>query len=422
MANLKNIVDLPVAESAEGLNLIVNDNGAAKQIAAHEVGAQADFAVTDENSPAFIKNKPAVVKSVNGAQPDENGNVQIDTVSSWNDLKDKPFYAEMEVVLEKQVIEGFEVFEGINGQFLAEYPCELNIFLGEKLSVWFDGENYECTTINLPDAPVEIFGFGNPAFVGGPEGPEPFFIVYIGPEKFMQIGTGNPGTSHEIGISKEVAHKLEARYLPNSVWTEEETHIVVDKVVLEDRGVGCQSAFTYPFIINESDTITVVLDGDTYPVLPQNIYYNDEDEYYFFDVWNEYEDQLLMVSNYQRDTDNWIISTHGDSPLVSIIVTRTTVLTNCDLAVEIEEHEDAGLSRVVRGTFDAAAAKIGRGLPVSVYAHGTMDWIQSGYTQADFIAEIATCVMARRDGEYALSFNAGGRVFYINRDGSLGTD
>lgn len=58
MANLKNIADLPVAESAEGLNLIVNDNGAAKQIAASAVGAQADWAETDENSPAFVKNKP----------------------------------------------------------------------------------------------------------------------------------------------------------------------------------------------------------------------------------------------------------------------------------------------------------------------------------------------------------------------------
>lgn len=58
MANLKNITELPLAESADGLNLIVNDNGAAKQIAAHEVGAQADWAEMDETSPAFIKNKP----------------------------------------------------------------------------------------------------------------------------------------------------------------------------------------------------------------------------------------------------------------------------------------------------------------------------------------------------------------------------
>lgn len=55
MANLKNITDLPMAASAEGLNLIVNDNGAAKQIAAGTVG-----------------------------------------VKSYNDLEDKPFYTEVD--------------------------------------------------------------------------------------------------------------------------------------------------------------------------------------------------------------------------------------------------------------------------------------------------------------------------------------
>lgn len=58
MANLKSIIELPVASSSEGVNLIVNDNGAAKQIAASAVGAQADWAEINENSPAFIKNKP----------------------------------------------------------------------------------------------------------------------------------------------------------------------------------------------------------------------------------------------------------------------------------------------------------------------------------------------------------------------------
>lgn len=58
MANLKNITELPVANSADNLNLIVNDSGIAKQIAASKVGAQADWSVTDNTSPAFIKNKP----------------------------------------------------------------------------------------------------------------------------------------------------------------------------------------------------------------------------------------------------------------------------------------------------------------------------------------------------------------------------
>lgn len=60
MANLKNITELPVANSASGLNLIVNDNGTAKQIAASAVGAQADWNVTDVTNPAFIVNKPTI--------------------------------------------------------------------------------------------------------------------------------------------------------------------------------------------------------------------------------------------------------------------------------------------------------------------------------------------------------------------------
>lgn len=58
MANLKNITDVPVVESAAGLNLIANDNGVAKQIAANMIGRQADWTETDETSPAFVKNKP----------------------------------------------------------------------------------------------------------------------------------------------------------------------------------------------------------------------------------------------------------------------------------------------------------------------------------------------------------------------------
>ena len=58
MSNLKSITDLPLATSPEGLNLIVNDGGAAKQIAASAVGAQADWAEMNESSPSFIKNKP----------------------------------------------------------------------------------------------------------------------------------------------------------------------------------------------------------------------------------------------------------------------------------------------------------------------------------------------------------------------------
>jgi hypothetical protein len=239
MPNLKNITELPVAESADGLNLIVNDNGSAKQIPANKVGK---------------------VKTVNGVSPDTNGNIQIDTASSWNDLKDKPFYSEMEVVLERQIIEGFAEE---NDLFMAEYPCELNISLGDKLSVWFDGENYACTTINIPDAPEEILGFGNPAFMGGPESPEPFFIIYVDSEKFMQIGTANPGTSHEIDIYCEIVHKLDAKYLPSGGvgYSESETYAIVENQELYDTGDDYQIQCEHSRGFKVGDTVNVTIVG-----------------------------------------------------------------------------------------------------------------------------------------------------------------
>ena len=58
MSNFKKITDLPIAESTENINLIVSEDGAAKQIPANQVGAQADWNETDETSPSFIMNKP----------------------------------------------------------------------------------------------------------------------------------------------------------------------------------------------------------------------------------------------------------------------------------------------------------------------------------------------------------------------------
>ena len=85
MANLKNITDLPMAESTEGVNLIVNDNGAAKQIPANEVGAQADFLEEDETHPGFIKNKPEPIQA-DWAETDENSPAFIKNkpVEEWD--------------------------------------------------------------------------------------------------------------------------------------------------------------------------------------------------------------------------------------------------------------------------------------------------------------------------------------------------
>lgn len=117
MTNFKSVTNLPLVESAEGLNLIVNDNGAAKQIAASAVGAQADWAETNENSPAFIKNKPTVnsntefdvdIKAIyamkEGLSDPYVSTYTVQYLNSFENIKNKFFEAG---VLPKAIIKAF---------------------------------------------------------------------------------------------------------------------------------------------------------------------------------------------------------------------------------------------------------------------------------------------------------------------------
>jgi hypothetical protein len=195
MANLKNITELPVAESADGLNLIVNDNGSAKQIAASAVGAQADWAVTDENSPAFIKNKPEVV------QADWNQN----NSSAQDYVKNRTHWVEEEVVLERRTIEGFADMGGGYGVLLS---YTINIPDGE-MTVYWDGVEYNCVASN---------GFvGNTLFMGsGVDNGMPFVILQEanGGVSGIAVVDGSTATSHTVGIVKKTYHKLDSKYLP----------------------------------------------------------------------------------------------------------------------------------------------------------------------------------------------------------------
>lgn len=117
MANLKNIADLPVAESAEGLNLIVNDNGAAKQIAASAVGT-----------------------------------------SSWNDLKDKPFYSETDE-------DGNETVHKLDAKYLPEYDVIVDVNTQTVTKGSYDGLRSIILNGEMPKG--KIFGTNEEgAFVG----------------------------------------------------------------------------------------------------------------------------------------------------------------------------------------------------------------------------------------------------------------
>lgn len=200
MANLKNINDLPVAESAEGLNLIANDNGAAKQIPAEFIGK---------------------VKTVNGASPDDNGNVEIEIPEgfsgSWNDLKDKPFYAEqeeVEIVPELEVVFSSDSGPQVSWSELIPYDYDLE---NEQLYiVTWNGRAYTCIGRKVD----EYVYIGNPYIWANDYDDDgtPFCIYRDEDDGKLWCGTYKPDNEITVSISvtymRETIHKIDAKYLP----------------------------------------------------------------------------------------------------------------------------------------------------------------------------------------------------------------
>ena len=190
MASLKNIVDLPVAESAEGLKFIVSEDGTAKQIAAGVI---------------------CKVKTVNGVEPDGAGNVEIEIPEgfsgSWNDLKDKPFYREVEtkVAVERQTAE----FKS-DGDWGDVFPIALpaDIYDSKEVDILWDGVVYR-----IDGADLKNHDFDGP--IGG-DGLSIFYIREIGGQVYFTTFGEHPT---EIGITYtcETVHKLDAKYLPDDV-------------------------------------------------------------------------------------------------------------------------------------------------------------------------------------------------------------
>lgn len=193
MANLKNITELPVAESAEGLNLIVNDNGAAKQIAASAVGAQADFAVTDETSPAFIKNKPEV------AQADWNQNDS----SAPDYVKNRTHWVDKSEVI---VLEG--ELKNSDGDYYLSSENEFESFDGQQVSVTFNNEHCDLILRYDPDDKSYMATLPN----------DTVLCAWTSDEKWIWECFGKVAGTITITIIYEIVHKLDAKYLPVEEW------------------------------------------------------------------------------------------------------------------------------------------------------------------------------------------------------------
>ncbi len=179
MANLKNITELPLVDSINGINLIVNDNGAAKQVPADAIGK---------------------VKTINGFEPDENGNVEIEVPEgfsgSWNDLSDKPFYAE-----EKKTL----VVEGVSDS--GNYNVQTQLEIGKEYTYCIDGIEYTGVCIQ-DDIDKTVYFYTE-------DESSSYAIVYE-----YGINLSNMyfdlNASHKIELVERVIHKLDIKYLPDT--------------------------------------------------------------------------------------------------------------------------------------------------------------------------------------------------------------
>lgn len=112
------------------------------------------LAETEEGLKRVPANTVGKVKTVNGNEPDKNGNIEVPIPQgfsgSWNDLTDKPFYSEVKEVyyLEETTISGFDKPSGDYWTvWMLDEPLKLSnqIKVGEKYIVTWDGVDYEAT-------------------------------------------------------------------------------------------------------------------------------------------------------------------------------------------------------------------------------------------------------------------------------------
>lgn len=168
MTNLKNIADLPVAESVDNLNLIVNQNGSAKQIASSAVGAQADWTETNENSPAFIKNKPGYAQA-DWEETDE---------SSASYVRNKTHYVERNVLIDVLPETTYTLMND-GGVYLGMLSSDINLIANKTYQICYNGTTYECVTMDLSmEMPGAVF-LGNPAALGDTDNGMPFAIMVM---------------------------------------------------------------------------------------------------------------------------------------------------------------------------------------------------------------------------------------------------
>lgn len=211
----------------ENTNVVVEDDGKTRRLPANKLGK---------------------VKTVNGVEPDEEGNVEVNipegSSGSWNDLTDKPFG---ETTTSEEVLYEATLGLHLSGNYYS--PIETvkeytgGIEYGENYTVVLDGKTYENVTHDQ-----------NEGMVVGP------IVIYASTMNNIEVSPSDEpdeATEHTLKIiatSIEIS-KIDPLWLPSSVvhlYITDNQYLYTDKKctvkVTKDEFVS---------LINESKTIYI---------------------------------------------------------------------------------------------------------------------------------------------------------------------
>lgn len=348
-------------------------------------------------NPAILKQK---IKDISG-------------VSSWNDLEDKPFYTEYKRILCVSAIVP-------SGSHKAE-DCIISnaVEVGKTYTVNFNGTEYKEVAVYCDG----FVGLGNGSY------DEWYDYQTDAPFWFEFTDNGTYIYASEVGLpitvywEGEVVHQVPPQFIPNSVWTEKNTRVILENQTVKGRLDLNTNTF---FAVGE--TVTVVWDGVVYERVARDLTGTSVTPYVGEIALMEETNSTGEPFGVLCDPNLWRVSVYScngevleneNTHTVSVYVHEEVVKTNCDFMVAItfnEAEDGTANAELLAGDFTIAKEKFLKGLPLTAFVYETEVFSDGAEFKGNYISSIVRyCKTA--DGEEGfeiVSFNSSAVIYPDN--------